>query len=529
MKKILALVLSLFVVSMTLSIFAVQMGALSSEPPVLEWNRTYGGVVDDVAWSVVQTNDGGYALAGWTESFGAGAEDFWLIKTDSAGNVQWNKTYGGTSTAWFGERAYCLIQTNDGGYAVAGETSSFGAGSRDFWLVKANSNGTIEWSKPYGGTNQEEAYSLIQTNDGGYAIAGRTLSFGVAGYENMWLVKTDSNGTMEWSEAYGGAGIEIAYSVVQTSDGGYAIGGETGPWGNVRDVWFVKTNSNGTMEWNKKYGVGTVDFSFSMVRTTDGGYAMAGHTETPAGGFADVYLVKTDADGNMQWNQTYGGTRDDSAWSIVQTNDGGYALAGGTESYGSGYRDFWLIKTDSAGNAQWNETYGGADTDWAYSVIQTDDGGYALVGWTESSGAGGQDFWLIKLAPTKIPATIDLDPDTLNLKSKGQWITGYIELPGGYDVNNIDATAVVLNDTIPVDPDAPTETGDYDNDGISDLMVKFDRAEVISYILSNPEGRSIRVTLTITGKLYDGTAFQGNDTIRILVPPPNGKGKVFDF
>jgi len=530
-KAISETIVILLLASMLMLAFNVR-ATMSSEPPTIEWSRTYGGISDDVAWSVIQTNDRGYAIVGWTDSFGAGYEDFWLVKTDSVGNMQWNRTYGGASPAMFGERAYSIIQTSDEGYAMVGETSSFGAGSRDFWLVKTDSNGTMQWNKPYGGTNQEEAYSVIQTSDGGYAIAGRTLSFGVVGYENMWLVKTDSNGNMEWSKAYGGAGIEIAYSVIQTSDGGYVIGGETGPWGNVRDIWLVKTDSNGNMQWDKKYGVGAFDASFSMVQTKDGGYAIAGLTAEPVGDeYEDFYLVKTDADGNMEWNKTYGGISRDQAWSVIQTLDGGYMLAGHTYSFGNGAGDFWLVKTDSNGNIQWNETYGGIDTEWAYEVIQTNEGGYAIAGYTRSIGAGASDFWLIKLAKEEILATIDIAPNTLNLLSKGEWITAYIEFPEGYAVNDINVSTVMLNDTVPAELH-PTEVGDYDGDDIPDLMVKFDRAEVISYILANVnmtkliEEKFMTITLTITGELNDGTPFQGSDTTTIMLPT-HGKGGIF--
>jgi len=378
------------------------------------WNKTFGGSLSDGASCVVQTSDGGYALAGYTSSFGAGGYDFWLVKTDAAGNIEWNQTYGGIGNDY----ALCVIQTKDGGYAIAGYTKSYGAGLEDFWLVKTDSAGTMQWNKTYGGLSSEAAYSVVQTSDGGYAIAGYTMSFG-AGSIDFWLVKTDEYGNMSWSKTYGGAGPEVANSVVQTSDGGYAIAGYTSSYGaGLEDFWLVKTDSAGTVQWNKTYGGTSDEVANSVVQTDDGGYAIAGYTFFYGPGAYDFLLVKTDSAGNMQWSKTYGGARADMGRSMVQTSDGGYALAGDTYSYGAGSNDFWLVKTDSAGNMQWNKTYGGEKADLAYSVVQTSDGGYALAGYTESYGAGSADFWLVKMdasgyLPENIKVHHQSDAETL--------------------------------------------------------------------------------------------------------------------
>lgn len=272
------------------------------------------------------------------------------------------------------------------------------------------------------------------------------------------------------------------------------------------------------LEWDRTYGGADDDFAHSLVETSDRGYAIGGITWSFGAGGKDVWLFRSDADGNIQWSKTYGGANDDDTNSVVQTHDGGYALAGGTTSFGNGGNDCYLVKTDSDGNMEWNKAYGGTCFETACSVIQTSDGGYALAGATSSFGNGRYDFWLIKLAPKVIQATAGIDPNTLNLRSKGKWITAYIEFPEGYDVHDINVSSILLNDTIPVDPSVPTAIGDYDNNGIPDLMIKFDRAEVISYILDNIdiEERFATVTLTITGYLYDGTPFQGSNTIKII-------------
>ncbi|MCK4435140.1 hypothetical protein KAU92_06580, partial [Candidatus Bathyarchaeota archaeon] len=253
---------------------------------------------------------------------------------------------------------------------------------------------------------------------------------------NIREAKPSEPPTTEWSRIYGGTNDDRAFSVVQTVDGGYAIAGETESFGaGGKDFWLVKTDWTGGTLWNRTYGGPNWDQPLSVVQTVDGGYAIAGETRSFGNGSWDLWLVKTDASGSMQWNQTYGGPDIDRAFSVVQTVDGGYAIAGETRSFGNGTIDVWLVETNSTGHMQWNQTYGGVDWDYALSLVQTSDGGYAIAGTTESFGAGGRDFWLIKLSPVQISATVDIEPNTLNLKSEGEWITCYIELPEGYNVS----------------------------------------------------------------------------------------------
>ena len=489
-----------------------------SPAPLVEWNKTYGTKYWEDAYSGVQTSDGGYAIAG-TILYQDGYSKFLLVKTDAYGNQQWNKTYGlpyepygYTEEDW----AFSLVQTTDGGYAIAGVRLRYGIGPGDFWLVKTDATGNMQWNKTYGGTGDDWAYSVIQTTDGGYAIVGYTTSFG-AGGEDMWLVKTDAYGNVDWNKTYGGTSDEKAYSVIQTVDGGYTLAGR------ALGFCLVKTDALGNTEWNKTYGSGTAS---SVIQTNDEGYGLAGYT-SDGYGLTDVWLVKTDFTGNIEWNKTCGGKYWDLGSDVIQTVDGGYAIAGFTMSFGAGEYDFWLVKTDASGNILWNETYGGAQDDYAFFVVQTMDGGLAIAGTTESFGAGRSDFWLIKLAPTSpaITATVDIHPNALNLRNRGQSITAYIELQKNYNVNDINISTVTLNDTIPAEA-KPIAIGDYDNDTIPDLMIKFDRAEVISYALANVditeliEERFMTVTLAISGYLNEGTPFQGSDTIKIILPTP---------
>jgi hypothetical protein len=310
------------------------------------WNQTYGGLGDDEAYSLVQTNDRGYAIAGYTDSFGIGETDAWLIKTNANGNMIWNHTYGARAN----DRATAVIQTSDGGYAVAGYTDSYGAGSYDFWLIKTDVNGTMLWNQTYGGPGDDEAYSLVQTNDGGYAIAGYTTSYG-SGTDDFWLVKTDSSGNLTWNQTYGGTGDDEASSVIQTSDGGYALAGYTNSSGaGGYDFWLIKTDANGATLWSHTYGDTGDEFASAVVQTSDGGYALTGPIDSYGAGEFDFWLVKTDALGNRQWDKTYGGSRDDESYALILTSDGGYALAGLTNSYGAGEYDGWLVKTNSSGN-----------------------------------------------------------------------------------------------------------------------------------------------------------------------------------
>ena len=359
------------------------------------FDKTIGGAARDECHSIIQTSDGGYALAGSTSSKGAGNSDVWLIKTDASGNKSWDKTFGGRSS----DGGYSIIQTRDGGYALAGFTRSKSAGNIDFWLIKTDVYGNKQWDKTFGGSGSDISYSIIQTRDGGYALAG-TTEFKGAGNYDFWLVKTDKDGNKSWDKTYGGSSLDISNSIVQTHDGGYALAGHTLSKGAGNyDFWLVKTDKDGNKSWDKTYGGSSWDSSNSIVQTRDGGYALAGYTSSKGAGFVDFWLVKTDKDGNKTWDKTFGGTANEVCNSIIQTRDGGYALVGYTRSKGAGEEDFWLVKTDKDGNRIWDRTFGGTRLDISRSVIQTDDDGYALSGHTKSKGAGEEDFWIVSYKP----------------------------------------------------------------------------------------------------------------------------------
>jgi hypothetical protein len=287
----------------------------------MEWKQTYGGSRRDKASSLVATSDGGYALAGYTESFGAGNRDFWLIKTDESGNLEWDRTYGGPGY----EMAHSVVETPDGGYALAGGTL----------LVKTDKFGNMEWNQTY----ERSSSSLVAMPDGGYV-----MSMG------KYLVKVDEFGNMKWNQTCEGS-IE---SLVATDDGGYAMMiSSKASWGfgyfRPTFFWLVKTDEFGNMEWNQTYGSAMYgNVSYSLLGTTfDGGYVLAGYTTRSVTESVDILLVKSDAAGNREWNQTYGGVDNDYPHSLVATSDGGYVIAG--EPSSNSKDDFLVVKVDEYG------------------------------------------------------------------------------------------------------------------------------------------------------------------------------------
>ena len=358
----------------------------------IKFQLTIGGNNGDYATSIIQTTDGGYAIAGYTSSFGAGNSDFYIAKLDGIGALQWTKTVGGNGN----EEAYSIIQTADGGYAVAGYTDYYGAGGSDFFIVKLDGTGATQWSRTVGGTVNEYAYSIIQTTDGGYAVAGYTAPFG-AGNTDSYIVKLDGTGTLQWTRIAGGTVDDFAYSIIQTTDGGYAIAGYTSSFGaGSRDSYILKLDGTGTLQWTRTVGGNGNEYGRSIVQTTDGGYVVAGYTDDLGAGDYDFYIVKLGGTGTLQWTRTIGGIERDLAYSIIQTTDGGFAVTGYTTTFGAGSGDLYIVKLGNTGTLQWSKTVGGTGSDPSYSIIQTTDGGYAVTGVTTSFGTGEYDFYIVK-------------------------------------------------------------------------------------------------------------------------------------
>ncbi len=334
-------------------------GYAMASPPAEEWNRTYeiSGITS--VESLQQTADSGYIIAGNTKSNVGRNSDINLLKIGPTGSEQWNRTFGGTFTY---DCVKFVLHTLDGGYLIAGSTSACRDNCPDdVWLIKVNPQGQEQWNLTLGGTGDEEMAFVQQTTDGGYFLIGNTDSH--ANSSDIWFVKVNSNGNMQWNNTFGGIGQDKAYSVCQVP-GGYIIAGMTQSGVNHNDLLLVKTDSNGKEQWYRTFGGVGAEFNPSVGLSPDGGYILGGGTFSFDD--ADYWLIKTDADGNMQWDRTFKGRLD----SFLQTPDGGYIIKG--DLYGPP-----IIKIDSNGTEQWDIRMKCNELN---SVLQTSDGGYILAG-----------------------------------------------------------------------------------------------------------------------------------------------------
>jgi predicted secreted protein len=376
----------------SLLIIIVSNLSLSSAQVDTLWTKTFGGIENENPYDLQQTSDGGYIIIATTVSFGSGSSDIWLIKTDSSGNAVWTKTFGGN----FRDYGFSVQQTTDGGYILIG-AQEIEPYQSDIWLIKTDSSGNSVWTKTFGGIYNDFGASVQQTTDEGYILLG---SKGIdPNQSDFWLIKTDASGGIHWTKTFGTVLIDQGIEVKQTIEGDYILLGYSSIVG--KDTCYLyKTDNLGNIVWKQKYEGGKIgiyqDVANSFQQTTDGGYIIAGSTNSFGAGEHDVWLIKTDSFGDTLWTRTIGGIYSDGANSVQQTSDGNFIVAGRTRSFGAGESDVWLVKTNAFGDTIWTKTFGGIYGETAYSIKLTNDGRFIIAASTSSFGAGGIDVWLIK-------------------------------------------------------------------------------------------------------------------------------------
>lgn len=355
------------------------------------FQKTFGGSTDDYAYSIQHTQDGNLVMAGRSLSYGVGQYDLYIIKMTPAGDTLWCRTYGNIGY----DEAFHIDTTADGGLVACGTNSTYDWAG-DLFIMKLNADGTLAWGKNYGGNTgtADAGYAVRQTSDGGFIATGSTDSFG-SGNADVYVVKTDDSGTIQWTRTIGGGSDDVGRDIIQSSTGDYYISGYTESFGQgFMDVYFIKLNSAGTVMWTKVYGGGSYDFAYTVEETTDNGFVLGATTNSYGQGDMEALLIKTDVSGNIQWAKAYGRSGEDRAQVARQTSDGGYIMAGRTSSFGGGSYDSYLIKTNSAGTMEWDIAQGGGSWDQAWDVQEMSDQGFVVAGYTLSYGEGGREAFV---------------------------------------------------------------------------------------------------------------------------------------
>ena len=424
------IIISRYIVSILLLLSLSNCSNNDDSNPNSEGNitsvKTLGGSKNDSAQSVVATTDGGYAILGFTQSMDGDITDkqdesfdYWVLKFNAEDELQWQKTYGGSAD----ERGSDIIQTQDGGYALLGYSNSnngdvtANAGLQDFWLAKLDTNGNISWQKSFGYQGADSGISVIQTNDQGYLISGIldvTASGGLGNSSrsenslhaggDYWVLKLNSSGDIEWSKYFGGNFTDTPQGIIQTEDNGFIVVGgsdsnDTDISSNIGsyDFWVVRISATGDLVWEKSFGGDQIDEARAIVKSSDGNFIIAGDTRSNNNdisnnnGAADLWLIKVSPNGDLIWEKTIGGTSFDVARAIVTTHDNGFLLAGssrssdGDVSENKGQNDAWVLKVDAIGNLQWETTIGGSNIDFAYSIAELNNTSIIAVGDSTSS------------------------------------------------------------------------------------------------------------------------------------------------
>jgi hypothetical protein len=452
MTKYLAVVFLVAMIFSGVTVFSViTVSPVTAETygPSSMGSSYFGGGLDDGAYCIKLTRENGLIMAGYTKSYGAGGTDMWLLKTapttytmdngvtGAFQKEQWNMTYGGAKD----DGAYCVIQTTDGGYAAAGFTGSFGAGGNDMWLVKTAADGTLQWKRTYGGPKDDAANCVIQTVDGGYLLAGYTNS-GVLS-QSTWIVKTNPSGNSEWTKILSG---NTANSVIATSDGGYALAIE-----HLDSFGLIKIDSSGNQIVNQKYVAPNDQASTqALVQADDEGYAIVGWAGDSSTGLRSTWLVKTDASGQEQWSQAYAGF---GGYALIKTMEGSYAITGDRA---------FLIITDSSGNAQWNKVYdgetgnGGQFFTRLQSLLEASPNHFVMAGVQNGGSYVNLQFNWIQVALKSgaqliPPKTTILSPTNTAYSERNVPLTFYVNEPNRHlmcSVNGVSNITISGNTTL---------------------------------------------------------------------------------
>jgi hypothetical protein len=367
-------------------------------PSRLRWARTFGGTAGDWSYAMTGTRDGGLAAAGRTESKGAGREDVWVVRIDGDGNRLWDRAFGGAAA----DRARAIVETGDGGFVVAGATESKGAGEFDVWVLKLDARGELLWDRHFGGPGADWASAVVETRDGGYAVAAYTQDTLATPFD-AWILKLDGRGKLLWERRFGGAAEEWASAIDETAAGGLAVAGHTESKGaGSADAWVLELDADGRLVRERTFGGADRDYATAIAATGDGGLLVAGPTSSRGAGLVDAWVARLAPDGGVAWERTFGGTSDDWPRAVLPLAGGGFAVSGYTMSRGAGEYDMWVFGLAADGTLAWEDSFGGPANEWARSLVAMPDGGLAMSGDTWSQGAGLSDVWVVRIAPPAI-------------------------------------------------------------------------------------------------------------------------------
>jgi hypothetical protein len=427
------------------AILLSNVSLLLAQAPDIQWQKNYGGTGSDRATSVRQTPDGGYIVAGYTNSDNGdvtghkSGDDYWVMKLDANGSIVFKKIYGGNND----DRCYDVRTTADGGYILAGTSNSTDGdisspkGGFDAWIVKLNAAGDIEFETSLGGSDDESAASIIQLPDGGYVMAGESKSDQVGTSDNfggydVYVARLTSTGAITFQKLYGGSATDRARGIARLSGGEYIVVGETDSNdGNVSgnkggfDYYVLRLRTNGLIRFTRTIGGTDNDHGYGVVATSNNGYAVTGETFSNNGdvpdnsGGADFFVMSIRGNGTTGFAKTFGGETADNGRSISRRADGSFILSGEAESSGGdltenkGGDDFWVLRVSAQGNILWQKSLGGADNDNGMMAVPTADGGVVVVGESESDDGdlndnnGNDDYWIVKLKGQQFERMMD--------------------------------------------------------------------------------------------------------------------------